>query len=320
MSEASLSEKANSLREKSDNNLKIKEIVTTLCEFIQSESAPDKNGHMVKYQVQRCPKGTLCSINASRERGVIKFRDKAAFTNPLNHIKKCCFSYDKSLLIDAYWEAKVGIKIQSNLGAFFGLPTKSPGAIIIRTKKDNELFDWVEMIVIKNWGACCVEDSVYQSKMKHEYRFSIKTVHAVIIAMTCAVEVKLAAEMKAARKGLIVHDAWTKFGTHFFGLCSTYMASHQYLVEGSMLTIYKPIISLLSVLQFRPCTQLPVKAKMKMTLKILKIWRRLQILQHKKLTNSTLKIFSLTTTTWTQQSGSPIKLQILLVSTSNMLN
>ena len=71
---------------------------------------------------------------------------------------------------------------------------------------------------------------------------------AVIIAMTCAVEVKLATEMKAAGKGSIVHDAWTKFGTHFFGLFSTYMASRQYLVEGSMLTIYKPIISLLSVL------------------------------------------------------------------------
>ncbi len=59
---------------------------------------------------------------------------------------------------------------------------------------------------------------MYQSKMKHEYRFSIKTVCAVIIAMTCTIEVKLATEMKAAGKGSIVHNAWTKFGTHFFGL------------------------------------------------------------------------------------------------------
>jgi hypothetical protein len=131
----------------------------------------------------------------------------------------------------------MGTKIQSNLVAFFELPTKSPGASIIRTKKDNELFDWVEIIVMKNWGACCVEDSLYQSKMKHEYTFSIKIVCVVIIAMTCAVEVELVAEMKAARKGSIVHDGWTKFGTHFFNLCSTYMASRQYLVEGSMLTV-----------------------------------------------------------------------------------
>jgi hypothetical protein len=122
MSEASLSEKANALRAKSGKDPRAKEIVTTLCEFIQSKSAPDKYGHMVNYQVWRCPKGALCSINAKRERGVIEFRDKAGFTNPLNHIKKCCFSNDKSLLIDAYWKAKVGTKIQLNLGAFFELP------------------------------------------------------------------------------------------------------------------------------------------------------------------------------------------------------
>ena len=81
--------------------------------------------------------------------------------------------------------------------------------------------------------------------MKHDNKFSIKIVRAVIIAMTRAVEVKLATEMKAAGKGSIVHEAWTKFGTHYFGLFSTYMVSRQYLVEGSMVTICKPIISLL---------------------------------------------------------------------------
>jgi hypothetical protein len=247
MSEASLSEKANALRAKSGKDPRAEEIVTTLCEFIQSESAPDKNGNMVTSQVRHCPKGTFCSLNANGEMGLIKFRKQAGFTNPLNHIKKFCFSNDNSLLLDAYWEAKVGAKIQSNLEEFFELPIKSQGASIIRKKKDNELFDWVEMIVMKNWAACCVENDMYRSKMKHEYRFSIKSVRAVIIAMTCFVEEKLAAEMKAAGKGSIVHDAWTKFGTHFFALFSTYMASRQFLVEGSMLTVYKPVISLLSV-------------------------------------------------------------------------
>ena len=204
MSEATLLQKANALREKSGKEPGAVEIVTTLCEFLQSESAPDKNGTMVNSQVQRCPKGNLCSIIFNGERGLLKFRDKAGYSNPLNHIKKCCFSDDKSIMIDAYWEAKVGTKIQSSLGGSFQVPTKSPGASIIRTKKDHELFDWVEMIVMKNWAACCVEDSLYQSKMKHDNKFSIKTVRAVIIAMTCAVEVKLAAEMKAAGKGEMV--------------------------------------------------------------------------------------------------------------------
>jgi hypothetical protein len=115
MLEASLSEKAKALRTKPGKDPRAKEIVPTLCEFIRSKSAPDKNGKMVTSQVQHFPKGTLCSINANGERGVINFCNKAKFTNPLNHIKKCCFSNDNSLLIDAYWEAKVGTKIQSNL-------------------------------------------------------------------------------------------------------------------------------------------------------------------------------------------------------------
>jgi hypothetical protein len=119
MSEATLLQKANALREKSGKEPGAVEIVTTLCEFLQSESAPDKNGTMVNSQVRRCPKGNLCSIIFNGERGLLKFRDKAGYSNPLNHIKKCCFSDDKSIMIDAYWEAKVGTKIQSSLGGSF---------------------------------------------------------------------------------------------------------------------------------------------------------------------------------------------------------
>ena len=111
MSEATLQQKANALRGKSLKEPGAGELVTTLCELVRIESAPDKNGTMVNSQVRRCPKGNLCSIIFNGERGLLKFRDKAGYSNPLNHIKKCCFSDDKSLLIDAYWEAKVGTKI-----------------------------------------------------------------------------------------------------------------------------------------------------------------------------------------------------------------
>jgi hypothetical protein len=75
---------------------------------------------------------------------------------------------------------------------------------------------------------------LYQSKMKHEYTFSIKTVRVVIIAMTCTVEVKLATEMKAAGKGRLftmgglslVHTSlayvphtWRHVSTLLRGLC-----------------------------------------------------------------------------------------------------
>lgn len=45
--------------------------------------------------------------------------------------------------------------------------------------------------------------------------------------MTVQVEEILAAELKAAGKGSIVHDGWSKFGLHFVALFATYMAIAQ---------------------------------------------------------------------------------------------
>jgi hypothetical protein len=43
--------------------------------------------------------------------------------------------------------------------------------------------------------------------------------------MTVIVEDILADEMAAAGQGSIVHDAWSKFGEHFFALFATYKAT-----------------------------------------------------------------------------------------------
>ena len=50
---------------------------------------------------------------------------------------------------------------------------------------------------------------LYRKRLKQNYKFSIKTVWTVIIAMTSNVEKILSAEMKEAGKGAIVHDAWS---------------------------------------------------------------------------------------------------------------
>jgi hypothetical protein len=65
--------------------------------------------------------------------------------------------------------------------------------------------------------------------------------------MTCSVEKILAAEIKEARKGSIVHDAWSKFGAHYFALFMTYMATRESDVDGVTAAVTKPVISLLSV-------------------------------------------------------------------------
>ena len=49
-------------------------------------------------------------------------------------------------------------------------------------------------------------------------KFSIKTVSAVILAMVPLVERLIAKELKSPEYGAIMHDCWTKFSTHYFGL------------------------------------------------------------------------------------------------------
>jgi hypothetical protein len=148
------------------------------------------------------------------------------------------------------------------------------------SKKDHKLFEWVEMIVMENWGLCTVENELYRKRLKQTNSFSIKTVRAVIIAMTCSVEKILAAKMRVAKKGSLVHDAWSKFGAHYFALFTTYMAMHQSIVDGVMTAVTKPVISLLSVAPLHT----PVKegdnsdgfCQMQMRLR-LKKWLNLQL-------------------------------------------
>ena len=83
--------------------------------------------------------------------------------------------------------------------------------------------------------------------MKQNYKFSIKTVWTVIIAMTSNVEKILSAEMKEAGKGAIMHDARSKFGAHYFALFTTYIVTRESVVDGVITAVTKPVMSLLSV-------------------------------------------------------------------------
>ena len=66
--------------------------------------------------------------------------------------------------------------------------------------------------------------------------------------MTIQVEERLAAEIKEASKGSIVHDAWSKFSVHFFALFATYKTTREVVdEEGAIRLVTGPVISLLSV-------------------------------------------------------------------------
>jgi hypothetical protein len=45
--------------------------------------------------------------------------------------------------------------------------------------------------------------------------------------------------MRVAKKGSLVHDAWSKFEAHYFALFTTYMAMLQSVVDGVMTAVTK---------------------------------------------------------------------------------
>ena len=162
-------------------------------------------------------------------------------------------------MTNEYWEAMVAKKHQqskinftttSASSAAFASSThlKSPGTYHIINQNERDLFDWINMIVNVGWPVNCVESTFYRDFHRGKSKFSIKTVRVVILAMTIQVEEILAAEMREASMGSIVHDAWSKFGMHFFALFATYKTTREVVdEEGAVRLVTGPVISLLSV-------------------------------------------------------------------------
>lgn len=223
---------------------------------------PNKIGNLVdvKRQVRLCPKGKLCNCkvqNYPQEKlvkGEITFTDSTGFTNPYGHVLSCCFAGSERQLLDAYWMRQVMVtsKKAQGIGSFLTRPLEESAKDKMKrtpliNKKDEELFSWVEMIVMENFALSTVEKPLYRKNLKHQHRFSIKTVRDVILAMTAGVEKILAAEMQQAGRGSIVHDGWTKRGVHYLGLFATYQATRLVHADGMMTKVTAPVISLLSV-------------------------------------------------------------------------
>ena len=90
----------------------------------------------------------------------------------------------------------------------------------LRKKSTTFSMDWDNSH--KNWPLPAVEDPLYRAKVKMEHHFSTKTICYAMLAMSIIIKNSLSAGMKKAGKGSIIHNTWTKFGEHFFGLFTIY--------------------------------------------------------------------------------------------------
>jgi hypothetical protein len=189
-----------------------------------------KDGCDITYQIQRCPKGNLCKNASTNNQGwMIGFQDNTGYNNSYKQMLACCFDNCVEQMMDKYWETQANMKQQVFLTKFVSSATQVPMPdYFIITQQDCNTFDLVDMIVMEDWPMTSIANPRYHRVIKQQSRFGINTVRAVILAMT---EI-LAAELKAAVKGSIVNDAWSKFGLHFFALFATYMATREITEDG----------------------------------------------------------------------------------------
>ena len=78
------------------------------------------------------------------------------------------------------------------------------------------------MIIRKNLPVSVVEDDDYRVAFKHTKRYSRSLIRNILFNMVTLVEEALKIELKEANYGAIMHDGWSKFGTHYVALFCQY--------------------------------------------------------------------------------------------------
>jgi hypothetical protein len=91
-----------------------------------------------------------------------------------------------------------------------------------------------------------VENVRFRLFYKRNVELSIKFIKDTMFALVELVEQKIAAEMKVAGHGAIMHDAWTKWNVHYMGFFACYLIPKKKYIDGVVNTFHIPTCTLLS--------------------------------------------------------------------------
>ena len=147
--------------------------------------------------------------------------------------------------------------MQTVMGEHMSSPVASE-QIMIPTKKDNELYDFIKLIVKKNLPLSSVEDNDFRTSFKHKSKFSKKLVRNILFNLVPMVEHAIEKEMKEVGYGAIMHDGWSKFGTHYVAIFGQYNKEIIQRIGKDSNTTKVPTTALLAV---RPMMNVPVEDK-----------------------------------------------------------
>ena len=133
-------------------------------------------------------------------------RKNGGWTNLINHLKSC---------IGENYEAQFDHiqKTKANGGmlrAFFGTGDK-----------EREMFEWIELLVMKNLPFTFV-DCPYVRKLSKNRAVSSKTLRKYVFAVMSIVQEKI--KQMLPSKFVIMFDGWTEGSEHYIGLTASYIS------------------------------------------------------------------------------------------------
>ena len=170
------------------------------------------------------------------------------YTNAVNHIRTHFGANEIKTLVResricagaAVANNDTPVKKQSALlGAFKVNPT---------TTQDHALHTWMKLVCIHNVPITKLQDKDFASLLNCEgtsYGVFVDT----MLQLSLIVEKKIASEM-AGKKGIIMHDGWSKFSRHYLAIMASYLVPTDKR-DRRGLVIMEPVITLLT------CTTLP---------------------------------------------------------------
>ncbi len=139
-----------------------------------------------------------------------------SYSNPISHITSCCcgVAYLHSLVRAAREDD--GLKDGKE-----ARQQKLHEASCRANPQDLALHTWMKLVCLHNTPIQKMNDSNFCDGINCE-RTSHKTFTNTMSELSLIVEEKVAAEMKG-KKGIIIHDGWSKYSRHYVCLLATYL-------------------------------------------------------------------------------------------------
>lgn len=190
----------------------------------------------VSHFVFGCPLNDNCKCGGS-----VSFEKSTGYTNPFKHLVACVSDGDVNHLYTIYQTA-LSERRRGGITSHAQLFQNYRSA----TEKEKAMYAYINLVTELSLPVSFVTNRTARSCMKFKSNFSAKYFKEILFALTELVEREIGRTM-ADTTGAILHDGWTNCGTHYFGVCASFMKKVSVVRQGVEHGIEEHSLPLLSV-------------------------------------------------------------------------